>query len=77
MTGVHPTAWQGFTRSAAAYERARPDYPVAALDWLAERLRLRPGTSVLDLAAGTGKLTRPLLARGVEVIAVEPVAEMR
>ena len=34
MNGVHPTAWQGFTRSAAAYERARPDYPPAALDWL-------------------------------------------
>ena len=32
---------------------------------------------VLDLAAGTGKLTRPLLAAGLDVIAVEPVAEMR
>jgi len=32
---------------------------------------------VVDLAAGTGKLTRPLLATGAEVVAVEPVAEMR
>jgi SAM-dependent methyltransferase len=77
MSGVHPTAWQGFTRSAAAYERARPDYPPAALDWLMARLGLRSGATVLDLASGTGKLTRPLLAAGLEVVAVEPVAEMR
>jgi SAM-dependent methyltransferase len=38
---------------------------------------LPAGGTVLDLAAGTGKLTRPLLAVGLEVIAVEPVAEMR
>lgn len=77
MTPVHPTAWRGFTRSAAAYERARPDYPPAAVDFLTARLGLHDGRTVVDLAAGTGKLTRPLLATGAEVIAVEPVAEMR
>jgi SAM-dependent methyltransferase len=45
--------------------------------WLAERLGLRPGRTVVDLAAGTGKLTRPLAATGAEVVAIEPVAEMR
>jgi SAM-dependent methyltransferase len=64
-------------RSAAAYERGRPGYPPAAVDFLAARLRLGPGRTVVDLAAGTGKLTRPLLATGAEVVAVEPVAEMR
>jgi SAM-dependent methyltransferase len=67
----------GFARSAGAYERGRPGYPPAAVDFLAERLRLGPGYTVVDLAAGTGKLTSPLLATGAEVVAVEPVAEMR
>jgi SAM-dependent methyltransferase len=67
----------GYACSAAAYERGRPGYPPAAIDFLAARLRLGPGRVVVDLAAGTGKLTRPLLASGAEVVAVEPVAEMR
>lgn len=75
--GVHPQAALGFTRTAAAYERGRPSYPADALAWLAERLDLRPGRSVLDLAAGTGKLTRPLAATGASVVAVEPLEAMR
>ena len=70
-------AFVGYGRSAAAYERGRPGYPPAAVEFLAARLRLGPRRTVIDLAAGTGKLTRPLLATGAEVIAVEPVAEMR
>jgi SAM-dependent methyltransferase len=65
------------TPSVGAYERGRPGYPPAAVDFLAERLRLGPGRTVVDLAAGTGKLTRPLLATGAEVVAVEPAAAMR
>jgi SAM-dependent methyltransferase len=72
---IHRTAAEGFSRSAGAYERGRPDYPEAALAPFITRLA--PGALVLDLAAGTGKLTRPLLAAGLRVIAVEPVAEMR
>ena len=67
----------GYTRAAAAYERGRPGYPPDAVDYLAARLRLGPGRTVVDLAAGTGKLTRALLVTGAEVVAVEPVAEMR
>jgi SAM-dependent methyltransferase len=77
VTRVPPAASKGFARSAAAYERGRPGYPPAAIDFLATRLRLGPGRTVVDLAAGTGKLTRPLLTTGAEVVAVEPVAEMR
>ena len=74
---MHPTASAGFSKAAAAYERGRPGYPRAALDWLTRELDLRPGVTVVDLAAGTGKLTRALLPTGATVIAVEPVAEMR
>jgi SAM-dependent methyltransferase len=77
VTRIHPDAERGFARVAREYERGRPDYPAAAVEYLARRLGLGPGRTVIDLAAGTGKLTRPLLAVGGEVIAVEPVAEMR
>jgi SAM-dependent methyltransferase len=71
---IHPAAATGFARSADAYERGRPGYPDAAVDRLVAAL---PGRRVVDLAAGTGKLTRALVARGCDVVAVEPVAEMR
>jgi SAM-dependent methyltransferase len=62
-----------FGAAAAAYERGRPPYPPEAVDWL-----LPQGASrVLDLGAGTGKLTRQLLDRGLDVVAVEPSEGMR
>jgi ubiquinone/menaquinone biosynthesis C-methylase UbiE len=63
-----------FGSVAEAYERARPLYAVEALEWLRERLPLR---RVLDVGAGTGKLTRQLAAIGADVVAVEPDDEMR
>jgi len=73
---VHPLA-EAFGGAAAAYERGRPTYPQAAVDWLVERLRIRAGATVVDLAAGTGKLTRALVGRGARIVAVEPVLGMR
>jgi SAM-dependent methyltransferase len=72
---IHRAAAEGFSRSAEAYERGRPRYPPEAVALLVSRLPV--GASVLDLAAGTGALTRPLLEAGLEVVAVEPVEEMR
>ncbi len=64
---------RSFDQAAALYADARPDYPAAALDWL------RPATAhrVLDLGAGTGKLTRQLVDAGLEVVAVEPSPQLR
>jgi SAM-dependent methyltransferase len=67
------TRARSFGAAADAYERARPGYPDAAIDWLVPE---GAGT-VLDLGAGTGKLTRSLVEKGLEVVAVEPLAEMR
>ncbi|MEU9962653.1 class I SAM-dependent methyltransferase [Streptomyces malaysiensis] len=62
-----------FGAAADAYERGRPPYPPEAVAWLVpERAQ-----GVVDLGAGTGKLTRALRAPGREVIAVEPSAGMR
>jgi SAM-dependent methyltransferase len=72
---IHRAAAEGFSRSAEAYEKGRPRYPAEALELLLSRLPA--GAAVLDLAAGTGALTRPLLEAGLDVVAVEPVAEMR
>lgn len=74
---VHEAASTGFGRSADAYDRARPAYPARAVDWLWETLGLEAGSSVVDVGAGTGKLTAPLAERGARVTAVEPVASMR
>jgi SAM-dependent methyltransferase len=74
---VHRSASQGFARASEAYEQGRPGYPPEAVARLARELELRSGRVVLDLAAGTGKLTALLAATGAEVVAVEPVAEMR
>jgi SAM-dependent methyltransferase len=75
--GIHPAAAGGFATAADAYERGRPGYPQEAMAWMAERLGLREGRDVLDLAAGTGKLTRALVPFGARVIAIEPIDEMR
>jgi len=74
---IHEQAARGFQQGADAYERGRPGYPAEAVKWLWEELRLGPGRTVLDVAAGTGKLTRELVPSGATVVAVEPVAGMR
>jgi SAM-dependent methyltransferase len=67
----HPDA-RSFDRVAELYERTRPEYPVAAIEWMVEQLGIDGRSTVLDLAAGTGKLTRALVPLAGRVIAVEP-----
>jgi SAM-dependent methyltransferase len=64
---------RSFGGVAGAYDRGRPSYPPEAISWLLGDAPLE----VLDLGAGTGKLTTALLAAGHRVCAVEPLAQMR
>jgi ubiquinone/menaquinone biosynthesis C-methylase UbiE len=73
---LHPLARQ-FATVADVYDRGRPDYTPAVIGATAAELGLAPGDPVLDLAAGTGKLTTALVAHGFEVVAVEPQEAMR
>jgi ubiquinone/menaquinone biosynthesis C-methylase UbiE len=77
LKDVHRSAAIGFDKAAEVYERARPGYPPEAIDYIVEQLRVSPHGTVVDLASGTGKLTRELVARGLNTIAVEPVEGMR
>jgi SAM-dependent methyltransferase len=76
MATLHPLA-VGFADVADAYDRGRPEYAPAVVGAIAAELAIPPASPVLDLAAGTGKLTRALRRQGLDVIAVEPQASLR
>jgi SAM-dependent methyltransferase len=76
MSEVHEIAARGFGAEAAAYDAARPSYPRDAVAWLTGNLGIGPGRVVIDLAAGTGKLTALIAGAGANLIAVEPVRAM-
>ncbi|MGJ8527519.1 class I SAM-dependent methyltransferase [Maritalea sp.] len=77
MTKVHKSAATGYQSAADRYQRGRPDYSPKILNWLREELGIERNSTVLDLGAGTGKFTKRLVEICDNVIAVEPVAEMR
>ena len=66
-----------FGRAAREYELGRPEWPEELLDRVVSELGLGPEAAVLDLGAGTGKLTRSLVPRFARVVAVEPDDAMR
>ena len=70
---THDELARSFDAAASVYARARPSYPEDALDWLLPA----HAHDVLDLGAGTGKLTAQLADRGLAVTAVEPSPRMR
>jgi SAM-dependent methyltransferase len=74
---ISDVAAEGFGAGAAAYEKGRPSYADDVVAWLVDRLAIAPGRTVVDLAAGTGKLTRLLAATGADLTAIEPVDAMR
>jgi SAM-dependent methyltransferase len=64
-----------FGQAAERYDRIRPTYPPEALRWALDSVSA--GSTVVDLGAGTGLLTRVLLGLGYDVVPVEPDAGMR
>jgi SAM-dependent methyltransferase len=74
---VHPAAAVGFDRAAQAYEAGRANYPAPAVEAILEVTGAAPGRTLLELGAGTGKLTGALARSGARVLALEPVAGMR
>ncbi|WP_051020331.1 class I SAM-dependent methyltransferase [Nocardia araoensis] len=74
---LHTRRASSFGAQAAAYAEHRPDYPAAAIRWALASVAHRRPPTVLDLGAGTGKLTQGLLEAGAIVIAVEPDEHMR
>ncbi|GAA1939646.1 class I SAM-dependent methyltransferase [Microbacterium aoyamense] len=64
---------RSFGTAAGAYEAGRPDYPLAAVEWMLEPAR-REGHAlrVADVGAGTGKLTRVVVEAGGEAVAIDP-----
>jgi SAM-dependent methyltransferase len=74
---LHDRAARGFADVAGPYERGRPGYPAALGALLRDEFQIGPGRRVLDLGAGTGKLTRVLLDTGADVLAAEPLPNMR
>lgn len=77
LVGINEGAAAGFASAAEAYERGRPSYPGEVVTVFATELGIGPDATVVDLAAGTGKLTRLLVPTGATVVAVEPVEAMR
>lgn len=65
-----------FNAAADIYHRGRPPYPQAVFDLLTERCGLEADARVLEIGAGNGLATGPLLATGAHVVAVEPGKEL-
>jgi len=74
---MDPVAAEGFRRAVEAYSRGRPGYPPEAVAWLVEAFRIGPRATVVDVGAGTGKLTAQLVPTGATIVAVEPIDAMR
>lgn len=77
MAGIQKVAQLGYSSQASTYAKGRPSYPIELQAWLRDALDIRPGATVIDLGAGTGKFTRLLSSMESDVVAVEPVDAMR
>ena len=72
MTKRSPRVGDSFGPVADAYDRARPSYPEEAVRWLTGS----DSSMILELGAGTGKLTEVLNKTGNQLLATDPLPEM-
>ncbi len=72
----HPVAVSGFSSDPWRYERGRPGYPPEAVRFVLDTVPNGPDDLILDVGAGTGKLTRALTATAATVVAIDPVEGM-
>ncbi|HEY5651995.1 MAG TPA: class I SAM-dependent methyltransferase [Acidimicrobiia bacterium] len=72
----HPVALSGFSTDPDRYESGRPGYPPEAVRFLIDSLSAGPGDLILDVGAGTGKLTRELTSTQAMIVALDPVEPM-
>ncbi len=75
LSRANPTG--RFSGLAEVYAKCRPDYPSAAVDFILAHCGLRPGSRLVDVGCGTGISTRLFARHGLEVIGIEPNADMR
>ena len=75
LSGKNPTG--RFTGLASTYAQYRPDYPPAAIDFIQNHCGLTPRSVLVDVGCGTGISSRLFAARGLQVIGIEPNADMR
>jgi SAM-dependent methyltransferase len=66
-----------FQTDTGAYERGRPEYPQKVVDFFSVSFPILPNSVVLEIGVGTGKFTKLLLEAGVQIIALEPLENMR
>jgi SAM-dependent methyltransferase len=77
MAAVSPRQYgRVFDEVAAEYDRSRPGYPRALVEEACSLAGLQPGDLVLEVGCGSGQLTRDLLGAGLEVVTVEPGAQL-
>ncbi len=74
---IHQKAAVGFERAGNEYHKGRPEYPADSVGFLIEKLNLSLQSQIVEVGAGTGKFTKLLVDRGLNVIATEPVPGMR
>ena len=73
---VAPDRGLRFGSVAEQYDRARPGYPLGLIDAVFEYAGLGPGDRALDIGTGTGQVATELATRGLNVLALDPSAEM-